>query len=64
MFNEIETQAIENFVGQAKIVSPERRTAVIVNMNKLIATGTCPFFKGTKISHDVMREAIRQIDAL
>lgn len=64
MFNEIETQAIENFVSQAKTVTPEKRTVVIANMNKLIASGTCPFFKGSKISHDAMRETIRQIEAL
>lgn len=64
MFNEIETQAIQSFVNQAKTVTPEKRALVIANMNKLMATGTCPFFKGTKISHDAMRETIRQIEAL
>lgn len=65
MFTENEIKAIENFVSQAKTVTPEQRQKACKNMQALINRGEKSKYKdGTWISCAAMQETVNRISAL
>lgn len=63
-FTELEIEAIEKFVGQAKTATPEQQAQVCSRLRTRISTGECSPYKGVNMGRKVFREVLKQIESL